>query len=55
MDLRGRPDAGRRALLGAGVDDPVLVVQVELDAIVEQGEVRLPVCLLYKTPSPRDA
>ena len=30
---------------GAGVDDPFLVVQVELHAVVEQGEVRLPVRL----------
>src|SRR5258706_400171 len=45
VDLGGRADAGRRALLGPGVDDPVLVVQVEVDPIVEQGEIRLPVRL----------
>ena len=36
VDLGRRPDLGRRALLGAGVDDPVLVVQVELRVVVEE-------------------
>ncbi len=42
VDLRGRPDLGRGAFLGAGVDDPVLVVQVELGIVVEEAHVGLP-------------
>ena len=42
MDLRGRADLGRRPLLGPGVDDPVLVVQVELRVVVEERHVGLP-------------
>ena len=37
VDLRGRADLGRSPFLGAGVDDPVLVVQVELRVVVEQA------------------
>ena len=36
MDAGGRPDARRRALLGAGVDDPVVVVEVEPGVLLEQ-------------------
>ena len=45
MDLRRRTDAGRRPLLGARVDEPVLVVEVELRVVLEEGHVRLPVGL----------
>ena len=38
-------DLGRGALLGAGVDEPLLVVQVELGVVLEEGHVGLPVRL----------
>ena len=45
MDLGGRPDLGRRPFLGSGVDDPVLVVEVELGVVGEERHVGLPVRL----------
>ena len=42
MDLGRRSDLGRRALLGASMDDPVLVIEVQLRIVLEQGHVRLP-------------
>ncbi len=39
------PTLAGRALLGPGVDDPVLLVQVEVGLVLEEGEVRLPVRL----------
>ncbi len=45
MDLGRGPDLGRRAFLGSGVDDPVLVVQVELGVVVQERHVGLPVRL----------
>ena len=45
MDLCGGTDLRGRALLGAGVDDPLGVVQVELGAILEERQVGLPVGL----------
>src|SRR3970282_622042 len=45
VDVRGRPDARRRPFLGAGVDEPAAVVQVELRTVCQQVHVRLPVAL----------
>ena len=45
VDVGGRPDARRRALLGPRVDEPVAVVQVELGSIDEQVHVGLPIAL----------
>ena len=42
VDLGGRPDLGRGPFLGAGVDDPVLVVEVELGVVGEERHVGLP-------------
>ncbi len=42
VDLGGRPDLGRGAFLGPGVDDPVLVVEVQLWVVGQQRHVGLP-------------
>ena len=45
VDLGGGADLGRCTLLGLGVDDPVVVVQVELGVVGQQRHVGFPVGL----------
>ena len=45
MDLGGRADLGRGPFLGPRVDDPLLVVEVQLRGVLEEGHVGLPVGL----------
>src|SRR6187551_1699985 len=45
MDIGGRPDPRRGSLLGARVDDPATLVQVERWMVVEELHLRLPVAV----------